>query len=201
MRAPTGMRVPHTMRCIATGRTAVMRLFHTAIILTTLSMDTFTILTKDTAIIMDRFNSPDTGLDQDRAATRDTRQRRAIRNAFLHAGRPLDPSEVLGLAAGEHGGLGIATVYRNIKMLVEEGWLIPVELPGRNTHYEVAGKEHHHHFYCSTCGKVFELMACLPDVQLLAPLGFEVTGHDLVLYGHCQNCARSQRETMAEAGG
>ena len=124
----------------------------------------------------------------ERGGTRDTRQRRAIRAAFMTTDRPLDPNEVLELAAGEHSGLGIATVYRNIKTLLEEGWLTAVELPGEVTHYELAGKEHHHHFHCKTCGKVFELNACLPNVQLLAPQGFSVTGHELLLYGACREC-------------
>lgn len=130
-------------------------------------------------------------VDSERGVTRDTRQRRAIRAAFLATDRPLDPSEVLELAAGEHSGLGIATVYRNIKMLLEEGWLTVVELPGEVAHYELAGKAHHHHFHCRTCGKVFELNACLPNVQELAPQGFSVTGHDLLLYGACRNCTRA----------
>ena len=125
----------------------------------------------------------------DKGATRDTRQRRAIRAAFLAADRPLDPNEVLELATGEHTGLGIATVYRNIKMLLDEGWLTTVELPAEVTHYELAGKEHHHHFHCRACGKVFELHACLPNVQKLAPPGFRVTGHELLLYGECRECA------------
>lgn len=127
--------------------------------------------------------------DSERGSTRDTRQRRAIRAAFQATDRPLDPNEVLELAAGDHSGLGIATVYRNIKMLLEEGWLTAVELPGEVTHYELAGKEHHHHFHCKTCGKVFELNACLPNVGKLAPEGFSVTGHELLLYGACRECA------------
>ncbi|MFN0101021.1 MAG: Fur family transcriptional regulator [Bryobacteraceae bacterium] len=125
----------------------------------------------------------------EQVATRDTRQRRAIRTAFRSTDRPLDPNEVLDLAAGEHSGLGIATVYRNIKTLMEEGWLTAVELPGEVTHYELAGKEHHHHFHCRTCGKVFEMNACLPNVQKLAPQGFQVSGHDLLLYGACRDCS------------
>lgn len=127
--------------------------------------------------------------DIERGATRDTRQRRAIRAAFLATDRPLDPNEVLALAGDKHSGLGIATVYRNIKMLLEEGWLTAVELPGEVTHYELAGKDHHHHFHCRSCGKVFELHACLPNVQKLAPEGFQVTGHELLLYGSCQECS------------
>ena len=124
-----------------------------------------------------------------RGPSRDTKQRRAIRAAFLANDRPLDPNKVLELAAGDHSGLGIATVYRNIKILLDEGWLAVVELPGEVAHYELAGKAHHHHFHCRTCGKVFELNACLPNVQTLAPPGFEVAGHDLLLFGACQDCS------------
>ena len=86
---------------------------------------------------------------------RKTRQKDAIRSAFLHADRPLSPEEILTLAQASVSGLSIATVYRNVGGLVEEGWLTPVELPGEARRYERAGKEHHHHFSCRSCGKVF----------------------------------------------
>jgi Fur family ferric uptake transcriptional regulator len=120
---------------------------------------------------------------------RNTRQRRAIREAFLSADRPLNPNEVLELAAAGHEGIGIATVYRNIKSLVEEGWLTTVELPGESARYELAGKAHHHHFHCKQCGKVYELTGCLPGFKALAPPGFQVTGHEVLLYGVCKFCA------------
>ena len=127
--------------------------------------------------------------ENERAAARGTRQRRAIRSAFLGTDRPLDPTEVLVLAVAGHSGLGIATVYRKIKALLEEGWLTAVELAGEVTQNELAGKEHHHHFRWRTRGKVFEMNACLPNVQKLAPQGFQVSGHDLLLYGACRGCA------------
>ena len=42
--------------------------------------------------------------------------------------------------------LGIATVYRNIRSLTEEGELSEVKLPGENPRFELAGHQHHHHF-------------------------------------------------------
>ena len=71
---------------------------------------------------------------------RNTRQKTAIREAFAGANGPLSPEEVLRSAQRHHPGVGIATVYRNIQTLVEEGWLQPVEVPGDATRYEVAGK-------------------------------------------------------------
>src|SRR5579875_1103023 len=88
---------------------------------------------------------------------RNTRQKTAIREAFAEADRPLSPEEVLRSAQQHHPGVGIATVYRNIRTLVEEGWLQPVEVPGDAARYELAGKKHHHHFQCNECGKLYDL--------------------------------------------
>ncbi|MEW6280573.1 MAG: transcriptional repressor, partial [Candidatus Eremiobacterota bacterium] len=48
---------------------------------------------------------------------RNTRQRDAIRRALADANRPLAPQEVLEEARRYSPGLGIATVYRNLKGL------------------------------------------------------------------------------------
>jgi len=84
---------------------------------------------------------------------RKTRQGAAIRGAFEHSGRPLFPQQVLEAAQGDVNGLGIATVYRNIKALVQDGWLSAIDLPGAATVYERSGKAHHHHFRCDRCSR------------------------------------------------
>lgn len=120
---------------------------------------------------------------------RNTRQRGAIRRAFQRADRPLSTAEVLEQARGEVGHLGIATVYRNIRALVDENWLVPVELPGEVARYEVQGKAHHHHFHCRRCDRVFEVPGCPGTLTTLLPRGFELESHEVVLYGACAECA------------
>lgn len=124
-----------------------------------------------------------------KALQRNTRQKAAIREVFIALGRPLGPQEVLDLASEKIEGLGIATVYRNIKSLVEEGWLSTVELPGEPARYEVAGKGHHHHFHCTACKGVFDLPGCPIEVKPKLPTGFVATSHELILYGKCDGCA------------
>jgi Fur family ferric uptake transcriptional regulator len=119
---------------------------------------------------------------------RETRQRQAIRQALQSADRPMSPEDVLASAQGTVPGLGIATVYRSIKTLSEEGWLVAVELPGQTPRYEVAGKDHHHHFHCRGCDQIFELSGCVQGLRALIPRGFRMTGHEVVLYGYCQPC-------------
>ena len=120
---------------------------------------------------------------------RNTRQRLSIRDAIAAAARPLLPQEVLDAAQASVPGLGIATVYRNLKGLTDDGTLKEVKLPGENARYEIAGHKHHHHFQCNQCQKVFDVHACPGDMSRFAPEGFTVEDHDLTLYGNCKDCS------------
>jgi len=119
---------------------------------------------------------------------RRTKQRSAIRAAFERADRPLSPLQVLEVAQKSAKGLGIATVYRNIKSLMEKGWLSALDFPGAVTVYERSGKAHHHHFVCDQCTRVFELSGCPARIDHLAGRQFRVRRHELVLYGTCAEC-------------
>jgi Fur family transcriptional regulator, ferric uptake regulator len=120
---------------------------------------------------------------------RKTQQRDAIRQVLAAADRPMSPQEVLQSARRRSPGLGIATVYRALKSLSDEGFLVAVDLPGEASRFELAGKKHHHHFHCRDCGRAFDLEGCVPTVQRLAPKGFRVEDHEVVLYGLCAACA------------
>lgn len=123
---------------------------------------------------------------------RNTRQKSAIREALAHAGRPLLAQEVLDAAQALAPGLSIATVYRNLKSLLDDGELRSVLLPGENPRYEPAGSGHHHHFQCRKCQRVFEVDACPGDLASLAPTGFTVEDHELTLYGRCRECGSAR---------
>ncbi len=133
------------------------------------------------------------------SSERNTRQKQAIRSAFERAARPLSTEEVHVAAASSSSGLGMATVYRSIKSLLDDGWLSVVEVPGRVSLYEVAGKAHHHHFSCTTCGRVYELEGCA-SVDLALPHGFESTHHEVTLYGSCAACATESRKRPRARG-
>lgn len=120
---------------------------------------------------------------------RDTRQRRAIRAALEQAGRPLGAPELLEAARPLAPGIGMATVYRTLKGLVAAGELVAVELPGEAPRYEAAGKQHHDHFRCRSCARVYEVADCPVTLPKL-PKGFVLEGHETVLVGLCAACAR-----------
>jgi len=120
-----------------------------------------------------------------------TSQRRAILQALEEAQGPLTPQEVLERAAAYHASLGLATVYRNLNSLAERGAVSVVHLPNESARYERARHEHHDHFSCDLCGRVFELETSCPVAVLegaTLPGGFVVRDHSLTLYGQCPDC-------------
>ena len=125
-------------------------------------------------------------------ATRSTRQRDVITRIMQAAQGPLAVADVLDRARSDLPGLGIATVYRTLKLLTEQGRIHPVTLDGE-TRYEASGKGHHHHFACTRCQRVFTLHTCpvaLPSGTVY-PGGFIVEAHEVTLYGQCPQCAQS----------
>ena len=122
---------------------------------------------------------------------RSTSQRRAIRRALVDGDRPLSPQEIHAAAQTQVPGIGLATVYRALKSMLDERLLVAVELPGESARYELSGKQHHHHFHCRDCGKVFDVKGCSQDLSAMLPNGFEMQGHEIVLYGLCVTCKRA----------
>ena len=130
------------------------------------------------------------GNERPPAVHRATRQQAVIRQVFVRAARPLCAPEVHALAQQALEGVGAATVYRGIQRLLEEGWLKSVPLPGSMTYYERADLGHHHHFRCEVCERVFDVPGCAKGIERLAPAGFEVRAHELLLVGKCDACGR-----------
>ncbi|MGC1480955.1 MAG: transcriptional repressor [Chthoniobacterales bacterium] len=117
-----------------------------------------------------------------------TPQKQVIMRILETAGRPLTPSELCATAQRELPRLGIATVYRAIKTFVEEGSVRLVDVPGAPPHYEHASRQHHHFFLCKECKRLFDLVGCVRGVASLAPPGFRVESHEIVLFGDCPDC-------------
>ena len=123
------------------------------------------------------------------ATPRHTRRREAIGAVIAAAKRPLSPVEILRAARGRVPGIGIATVYRNVKSLAAVGAVRSVALPGEPVRYETGDAEHHHHFQCTDCRRVYDIAGCPRALQRLAPPGFVVHDHSLTLYGRCPECS------------
>lgn len=119
-----------------------------------------------------------------------TQQKLTLASVILRAERPLTPAEICEAGKEAIPSLGIATVYRVLKQLAGEGRVHLVEVPGASPHYESTARQHHHFFYCQNCRRLYNLPGCVDGVGRLAPKGFAVDGHEIVLYGRCAGCRR-----------
>lgn len=122
---------------------------------------------------------------------RKTAQRTTIKEVFIEHKRPLTVSEILLYGRRVVTTLNQATVYRNLKILIDDGWLRRISHPSLGTLYERTGKGHHHHFHCRECNRAFELPGCLLKEDKAAPDGFTVEDHEIFLFGICPSCEKS----------
>jgi Fe2+ or Zn2+ uptake regulation protein len=90
-------------------------------------------------------------------------------------------------------GIGRATVFRSIDLLVRDGFVDRVQMGSGKHRYRVCGPYHHHHVTCTTCDRTVEIDYCLsPDMisAVASSTDFAIEGHSLELFGRCPACRR-----------
>ena len=117
------------------------------------------------------------------------KQQMTVLRALGEADGPLSARELWSRLSGT--GVGLATVYRALQRGVEEGTLETVEGLGGGVRYEPKDREHHHHFLCSACDRAFDLVGCVEGLEFLVPDRFQMTRHEVVLFGTCDACGNA----------
>ena len=127
-----------------------------------------------------------------------TAQRRLVFEAVAaHPGEHLTAEEIYGLVRDQYPEIGLATVYRTVQMLVDLQVIDKVSFGDGLARYELAVEDdgnhhHHHHAICQNCGEVLSFEEDLLDTleqAVYEATGFQVTDHEVKLYGYCKKCA------------
>lgn len=88
-------------------------------------------------------------------------------------------------------GMSLATVYNNLRVLVEEGFVSELKVSNDNTTYfDFLGHEHLN-VVCERCGKIVDLMGLDLSVfkrQVEERTGYKVTKEQFLIYGICPMC-------------
>ena len=91
-------------------------------------------------------------------------------------------------------GVGRATVFRTIKLLLEAGVICRLNLLDGAPKYSLSRVEHHHHTVCVRCGIVGEFRATTVE-RLMRVIGNEIpgdlVGHRIEMYITCGRCLES----------
>lgn len=123
-------------------------------------------------------------------ASRRTIQRALVYEAVINLQNHATAEAVYEEVSLKHPTISRATVYRNLHVLVEEGKIRRLVVPGGADCYDHVPVPHYH-IRCEKCGKMFDVdMDLLPGLDKLVrdAHGFEFTGHDLIFRGICPVC-------------
>lgn len=96
-----------------------------------------------------------------------------------------DVEELHRRASAIDSRIALSTVYRTVRLLVEEGILERHQFTDGRARYESANNEHHDHLIDLTTGSVIEFRS--PEIEELQAriardLGYRITGHRLQLF-------------------
>lgn len=87
--------------------------------------------------------------------------------------------------------LSLATVYNNLKALVQLGYVVEMTYGDSATRYDYKQDDNHYHAICEQCGTVLDFpFEPLNDLakQLEESYGFKVTSQRLEAFGLCKDC-------------
>ena len=120
-----------------------------------------------------------------------TPQRIAIAEALDVYGH-LSVEQLYQLLKQKFNSLSLATIYKNINIMMENAFVSEVKLPEQKSVYELT-KETHAHLQCRECHQVQDIHLDLSTIVKSASRhsAFEIESANLVLTGLCEACQKS----------
>jgi len=126
-----------------------------------------------------------------------TSQRALIWDALLDSkGHPSVEEIRDGLLKGGHR-IGLATVYRNLKMLLESGYIRQSKLEGLTRYEPVIKQPNHLHFICNSCRSTIEFPSRRIENlirQVTGEYDFAERYSRYAIFVICKACLRKQRK-------
>ncbi len=142
-----------------------------------------------------------------RHGLRRTARRELILEVFLDMDGHPSPEEICNEVLRRDESVGVATIYRTLKLFLDSGIAKKQRFSDGLDRYEPRyGKQQHVHLICELCGRTMEIAS--PDLdalyaQLAATNAFALRNHQTCIYGVCQECAKILRpsDTMQNHAG
>ena len=119
-----------------------------------------------------------------------TKQRLAILDVFLKMDYHISLDELHLNISKLHPNIGLATIYRTMKLFVEANIAHDRRFADGPTRYEVVEEGDHAHIICTRCGHILEFEDDLIEKrqkQIAADHGVRIISHKLEIYGECMD--------------
>jgi len=121
-----------------------------------------------------------------------TAARQVIAETMINSGGHYSADELVDLVHQRTPGVGRMTVYRTLDLFCKLGLARPFYQGTGAARYALMDAGHHHHLVCSSCGQIIEVDDCflgsIKAKRIADRFNFEVQGHLLEFYGHCEKC-------------
>jgi Fur family ferric uptake transcriptional regulator/Fur family peroxide stress response transcriptional regulator len=85
--------------------------------------------------------------------------------------------------------LSLATIYKNILLMVEYGVILEVPISGEKSKYELK-KDDHIHLICQSCGEIKDEEITPKKRDILKVENFKINNAQINIYGLCQKCQK-----------
>ena len=117
-----------------------------------------------------------------------TPQRLAIAHALDVRGH-MSLDELYGVMLEKFSSISLATIYKNIHIMLENAFIQEVKLPQAKSVYELT-KASHAHLSCEKCGAVEDIALDVSALvnKAMQESSYKIQEANLVLSGFCRNC-------------
>ncbi len=90
--------------------------------------------------------------------------------------------------------ISLATVYKNINSMTENGFLTEVKIPKLKTRYELT-KEHHAHLLCQKCGELKDIPVDSRWItnNISQNSGYKINNTLITFEGICPKCQQMEK--------
>ena len=98
--------------------------------------------------------------------------------------------DIYRILSEQNEDIGLATIYRVLTQFESAGLIRRQHFGDGQAKFEIESGKHHDHLVCVKCGKVVEFHdQKIEDTQhkVAQENGFNITDHQMVLYGICNN--------------
>jgi len=124
-------------------------------------------------------------------------QREEILKVLYNSNKHLTPEEIYQEVKKINSSIGLATVYRALSFLENEGLVNSISFGIEGKKYELNRGSHHDHMICLNCNKIIEFyddeLEALQE-KIAKKLGFKLITHELNMYGICKECQKRSKE-------
>lgn len=128
--------------------------------------------------------------------SRITASRKAILAYMIAANHHPSAEQIYEDLSVQFPGLSLATVYNNLRVLVDEGFVSEIKVTNdKTTYFDYKGHDHIN-VICESCGKISDLDLELPDIahEAAQQTGYVITKSQFMIYGICETCQKQTRE-------